>query len=153
MSKPYGVTLFCDDIRQEVNGKTTLVGVYGPELIVLGEDSVTMPILALSMRLLIPPDLKFKNVKIVISLQSGSESKMLAELDEIKMPDRESLEKTTTIPPEGAMALFNGHVSFSPFVAIPNDVIRVRAYIDDLEVRMGSLKVTSTNDHPNFSKS
>jgi hypothetical protein len=34
---PYGVVTFCDDIRHEVTGKMTLVGVYHSHLDVVGE--------------------------------------------------------------------------------------------------------------------
>lgn len=30
--KPYGYTIFCDDIRQEADGKIALMGVYGPDM-------------------------------------------------------------------------------------------------------------------------
>ena len=32
--EPDGYTIFCDDIRQEVGNKTSLMGVYGPEMFV-----------------------------------------------------------------------------------------------------------------------
>jgi hypothetical protein len=31
--EPYGFTQFCDDIRQEVDGKISLIGVYGADLV------------------------------------------------------------------------------------------------------------------------
>lgn len=136
MPSPYGVTLFCDDIRHEVGGKVTLVGIYGPELIILGEGPITMPILALSLRLYIPRDLKFKKSNIVVSLQSGDQTKTLAQLETPIKPNGEW--------PENMMAMFNGNISFSPFVATPEDIIRVRAYFDDLEVKMGALKIASS---------
>lgn len=38
-----GHTIVCDDVRVEISGKLTLVGVYGPGLIVFQEFPVTLP--------------------------------------------------------------------------------------------------------------
>jgi hypothetical protein len=51
-SSPFGYTTFCDDIRQEVAGKSTLVGVYGPEMTVFGTLPTNLPKLALSVNYL-----------------------------------------------------------------------------------------------------
>src|SRR5215469_71646 len=46
-STPTGHTVFCDDIRYEVSGKITLVGVYAGEMGFVGEFPVTLPKLCL----------------------------------------------------------------------------------------------------------
>ena len=48
-STPFGYTIFCDDVRNEINGKVTLVGVYAGDVIVLGTLPVTLPKLGLSV--------------------------------------------------------------------------------------------------------
>lgn len=41
--KPYGAAVFCDDIRVEIGGKFTLVGVYGTAMLVAGEPPYQIP--------------------------------------------------------------------------------------------------------------
>jgi hypothetical protein len=43
----YGHVVFCDDVRQEIDGKLTLVGVYNGNLTVFGEFPAVLPKLCL----------------------------------------------------------------------------------------------------------
>jgi hypothetical protein len=40
---PYGYTIFCDDIRQEANGKLIYIGVYSAEMIIFGTPPMLLP--------------------------------------------------------------------------------------------------------------
>ena len=40
---PFGRTIFCDDIRQEIGGKISLIGVYAGGIFVLGDPPYTIP--------------------------------------------------------------------------------------------------------------
>ena len=42
-STPTGSTIFCDDIRYEINGKVTLVGVYAADMVLPNDFPVTLP--------------------------------------------------------------------------------------------------------------
>src|SRR5262249_11818710 len=46
---PFGHTIFCDDIRREINGKTTLVGVYSDDILLNAPLPVMLPKLACSI--------------------------------------------------------------------------------------------------------
>jgi hypothetical protein len=43
MKEPYGVTIFCDDVRDELFNKKTLIGVYTGELLIGGEFPALLP--------------------------------------------------------------------------------------------------------------
>src|SRR5579864_3625715 len=43
LSTPYGHTIFCDDIRFEINGKVTLVGIYAGDMVFGRELPATLP--------------------------------------------------------------------------------------------------------------
>jgi hypothetical protein len=45
-----GYTIFCDDIRNEIGGKTTFVGCYDAEMLVHGDFPCVLPKLAFSVR-------------------------------------------------------------------------------------------------------
>lgn len=50
---PFAHALFCDDVRQEVNGKVTYVGVYGPDMLVT-RFPVTLPKLCVATFVSVP---------------------------------------------------------------------------------------------------
>jgi len=46
---PFGYTVFCDDIRNEIGGKTTLVGVYAGDLVLQSPLPASIPRLGVSL--------------------------------------------------------------------------------------------------------
>jgi hypothetical protein len=40
---PYGFTIFCDDLRQEANGKVIYIGVYSADMIIYGSPPMLLP--------------------------------------------------------------------------------------------------------------
>ena len=62
--------IYCDDIREEINGKTTIVGWYdGSSTIVLPpEDALTLPSLCIVGLLTIPFELKIKSFALELRL-------------------------------------------------------------------------------------
>ena len=43
MPYPYGYTIFCDDIRDEVGGKTSFIGTYRGVMRIHGDLPITLP--------------------------------------------------------------------------------------------------------------
>lgn len=133
MREPYGMAIYCDDIRQEVGGKTTLVGIYGADMIVQGDKPVQIPMLAIALHIFIPSDFHYETAKVVVSEKEGDVVTPIFEMEVPTGPfsngesDKDFMIKTT--------------FSMSPFFAKPNSQIRTRAYLDELEVKMGGLKI------------
>lgn len=82
MSANEGLHMFCtfaDDIRQEVGGKFTYVGVYqGGGLLVHGDLPIVMPRLAIIASLFCPANKSVKSIKILIKF---NDDLILPELD------------------------------------------------------------------------
>lgn len=82
MSANEGLHLFCtyaDDVRQEVGGKFTYVGVYqGGGLLVHGKLPIVMPQLAIIASLFCPANREVKSIKIRIKF---NDELILPELD------------------------------------------------------------------------
>ena len=55
---PFGFTLVADDLRQEIGGKISLIGVYGPDMVFLPGTTfpVTIPKLAIMLNWFEDPD-------------------------------------------------------------------------------------------------
>ena len=72
-----GITIFCDDIRFEHNGKITLVGCYGPEMLISDPLPVVLPRLGMLVQLRMPAG-------------SSSPSQILVYMPDLKMISQQS---------------------------------------------------------------
>ena len=66
MIEPYGTTVFCDDIRDEVSGKRTYIGVYPNEMLVNGDFPLLLPTFGFALTYLEPLDWPVEKVTIKI---------------------------------------------------------------------------------------
>src|SRR5260221_8135574 len=84
---PYGYTTFCDDIRDELNGKTTLVGIYGADMLFNIQLPVTLPKLGLVVNYFERPGESTEPIRIEIFMPDSEEGKpfMVAELPHEQM--------------------------------------------------------------------
>jgi hypothetical protein len=69
----YGYTIFCDDIRQEVGGKISFVGVYSGTMFVHGEFPVTLPKFAFGISLMQRREILEPNIQVQIFLPGDPE--------------------------------------------------------------------------------
>jgi hypothetical protein len=148
--EPTGFTIFCDDIREEVNGKVSLIGCYGSELIVQGATfPLILPKLGFHVTVRLPtgtPNLPFK---FMVYLPGDAE-------------DHPSINSETTIPdelfaehrvkprdPKWEKMMGDGprvtslrqHFVLSPLVINEEGFIRVRVIHGDARIRAGALKI------------
>lgn len=142
MNSPYLETLFCDDIREEVSGKMTLVGVYGPNLLVQSFPA-KIPKLCLHMRLVLPEQFQFE--KASFSIFKGTERIAAAEVPPQLIADRRA--KGTTDVIEGlegdkvflvAVQMVLSGLEFDKPVPL-----RVRVNLDDVEIKGMGLQVAA----------
>lgn len=68
MTEPYGIATFCDDIREEISGKYSLIGVYGGEMVIASAQPVVIPIFCMSVQICIPIAIKIEQVSIEAKL-------------------------------------------------------------------------------------
>ena len=139
---PGGFAIFCDDIRHEVTGKTTLVGAYNNQLIVTGSLPVTLPQLcaAITLRLLPPKE----RIKPIVKIFRSDELEPLfvfeadiepVEAQLIPAPSPHLEPDSVTFMQMGITAQIQGLVINEPCA------LKVRAFIGDDEVRLGSLQI------------
>lgn len=132
---PSGHVIFCDDIRQEMNGKVTFVGAYSNFLFVNGTLPVVLPKLCMGIVYREETD-SLQPVKVKVFLPSDDEDSPTATMafepqaDMIPPPSEEFLFREARLLFElpGAVIAQEGRV-------------RVRAYRGDDEIRLGSLTV------------
>ena len=145
MSRPYGTTIFCDDIRDEVSGKKTYVGVYFNELVISGILPVVLPTFGLAITYLEPLSDPVLPVNIKVFVPGPSDEGELAAEVELPIDRFDAIEKVQQDPSAHYRAHIM-HFKISPFMIAHEGYVKVRAYIGDEEIRLGSLKVRIAND-------
>lgn len=133
MPSPYGIATFCDDVRHEVDGKMTYVGVCGPELIVGVTAPINLPKFVVIIDLCVPFGFKYDKVKIGISIKKKSEVVNIFEVE----PDDVQHEWG-----EQSLLRIGSIVQFAPLKLEENCLIKPVAYFDDLELELGGLRVS-----------
>ncbi|WP_295491461.1 hypothetical protein [Sphingorhabdus sp. EL138] len=145
-SVPGGYVIFCDDVRKEIGGKVTIVGVYGGELTAYGEAPLSLPQLYAVVSFRNKPNDDSYSLKVVVSMfGSDGEAKVLSSFDyDVPACQRDLL--PAPIDEHSMVFIELSHiVRMSPLIITEPCMITVRAYLGDDEVRLGSLKVRITN--------
>lgn len=143
-SLPSGFVTFCDDIRHEVTGKMTLVGVYNGQMVVGGTLPITLPqICAVITFRFLPPSEPIKPaIKMFIS---GQDEPLFMMETEIAVAQAEAA-IAQDVPSEEDP----DRITFAQMVITPQIqglvikeacTLKVRAYIGDDEIRLGALPI------------
>lgn len=141
-SVPSGHVTFCDDIRDEVNGKHSIIGTYGSEMIVYGEAPVRIPTLAILISYRDDPDTLPKKITLRIT-REGTETEVMleAEIAMPELPPELNFALTEDDPDSKAFAELRTVARYAGMELTENCKIKVRVHIGDDEVRLGTLRV------------
>ncbi len=133
-------TIFCDDVRQEVGGKLSLIGVYNGVMYV-PQFPVTLPKLWIMATYVVAQDKPPKSLKVRVFKNNES----LADLD--AMPEYlqqfANVREPVVPMPDSSQRVITSHmhVCFSPLVLDGPCVLRVDAITDKGEVRGLGLQI------------
>lgn len=139
MKLEYGTTVFCDDIREEARGKKAYVGVYGTELICTDPFPALLPTFALAVTFLEPIAKSFDQVNLKVTVPGENEPHVALDFD--LPPDRHEGRDFVKNDPSAEYVGSLLYFRMSPLVLVSEGFIRVRAYVGDREIKLGSLKV------------
>lgn len=138
---PSGFVIFCDDIRHEIGGKATYVGVYSGQMVLAGNLPVTLPQLcaAIMLRVSPPTEIIKPVIKVHISGQDEPLFEWAAEIEPV-IGQQDTISASQT--PDSIMLMQMGVFAQLQGLLIrePSE-IRVRAYIGDDEYRLGALNI------------
>lgn len=140
-------TIFCDDIRQEVGGKYSYIGVYGSRLLI-STLPATLPKLCLALKVVTPVIQPFRK----LSLEVLRDDEVIAQwpLDEAPLAEAsEAVVKTLVddVPQEQAQ-IVNAIFVFSPFHIEGPCVLRVRAETESEKLRGLVLRIEQAQRSP-----
>lgn len=139
MVDPFGFTVFCDDIRDEVGGKTSLMGRYVGSMNIAAaapESGATfaLPKFGAATQIMIPKEYKTSHVRVALTLDRKDQPPQLLAEVTIDPPDLSDTEMD--------VAVFGVNFIIAPLVLQSDCIIRARGYLDGLEVKAGSLQVS-----------
>lgn len=124
--------IFCDDIRQELGGKFTFVGVYGAKLLVPAFPGV-LPKLCVVVNMATPSDHPFKDLKFRVlrgdTVMAEGTFDNIAATGELFEGNHEQVMRVVT------------HAIFSPFKVDGPELVRVQILTEDGEIPAGSLQI------------
>lgn len=143
-TNPSGSTIFCDDIRDEVSGKKSLIGVYDGAMVIASPAPAMLPQLCVltTMRfdhVMLP---KIANLKIIFEDENFVEQEIASM--EAELPAEVSQEGLDLLfsDKDGARSLqLKSEARIANLVLTNNGRIKVRLYVDDNVFALGSLRV------------
>lgn len=138
--KPHGTTIFCDDIRDEVGGKKTYVGVYLHDLVISGPLPALIPSFGFVISYLEPVNFPKKDIsiKVFVPDADGKDSVLLdAQIPEGRPDVNDKLSDGSPIEYRVHLGCFK----VSPLIIASEGRIKVRAYSDGKEIKLGTLGV------------
>ena len=136
----FGYSIFCDDIRYEMGGKVSFIGVYTGVMLLSQAYPQVLPKLCIRATLVASAANPPKNVSILLYLPHDSENP--ATSAELPIQGFEPL-RPKDIPEDGSEKKLQVSFEFvlSPFEVTKPGYIRLRAIADGEEVKLGSLAV------------
>jgi hypothetical protein len=147
-----GHTVFCDDIRVEVGGKLSLIGVYQAVMFVQGEFPITLPKFGLAVRYTEKIGACSDEVKLRVFLPGDAEDAPTIDgiipVEEIRQSAAEErlvsvVGNEGNLPPVEYIHV-GSNILFSPLVLKQPGLIRVRAFCGDNEIKLGNLGIRKT---------
>lgn len=138
INKPTVSALYCDDVRQELGGKTSFMGVYNADIL-LPAFPATLPKFCVYSTIRLPFESPPKS--IIVKVLSGD-----AVLGELNLP--EEILSSAALPPapdDAATAdtslQMSFLIAFAPLHIQEPTRLRLRTIIDGVEIKGNSLKI------------
>ena len=132
-------TIYCDDIRKEVNGKLSYIGVYSGSLYVK-KFPITLPKLALSVKVISPIDKPLESMTLRILKDEEIFQEIVVDKDQLEEASQ-ALEGTLSEENNERLQLVQFIFIFSPFPIEKEFVLRVRVQTEDEELKGVALKI------------
>lgn len=131
-------TYYCDDIRHEVSGKLSYIGMYNGEMIV-SSFPATLPKLCIALKVVTPITKPMESLTIRITKNDDELQKITVSDEQIEAARLGSKEAIK----EGLLEaqIFNYITAFSPFQLDGPCVVRVRAQTECEELRGLALSI------------
>jgi len=136
---PHVETIFCDDIRDEINGKVSYIGTYNANLFVK-EFPIALPKFCIAVKIILPLDYKFEKIKL--NIYKDEDILIQSDIDESQLDAY--LQQAKDIKEEdkrNRVFSFQARIIASPFQIESESTLIVRAKIDKNEFKGAGLTI------------
>ncbi len=142
MKEPLGVSLFCDDIRFEQGNKMTLVGCYGPEMIISGPIPAIIPKLGILVQVRLPAGSSAAS-KILVYFPTSKDDEPAIVVD-IGAPNEATISASQNNLGSDLVPLLSTNVPLllGPMLITQGGLIKVRVECGADVIKAGTLRVT-----------
>lgn len=141
-SLPTGNVTFCDDVRFEQNGKVSIIGIYGRDLLLFGEPPLTLLQLWFeTIYAMAPSDVEFDAALVLLKRDDDGKITELYR-DEFNVPATPLDMFPTTGQKDGVQ--FAEMRRYARVINVTFEkpcTLMVRIFKDDDEIRLGTLRV------------
>ena len=133
-------TIFCDDIRHEIGGKLSYIGVYSGRLIV-SQFPVTLPKLCLALNIVTSSSEPFRSLSL--SVLKNEETLAHPVLDETQLAEACEAAVTTNVDVVSPLPVLMARFLFvfSPFILEGPCLLRIRAETESEELQGMALQI------------
>ena len=135
--------VFCDDIRHEVGNKSSLIGVYSGEMILVGNAPLIIPKFCMDLTISSPRDEPMKSLSVLASM--GEDPLIKAELssDELEAGQKAAMVARNGIDDDDPLGRLSVRIQLvaSPLNVSSEGVINVVAVVDGQEIQAGRLRI------------
>lgn len=138
-------TIFCDDIRHEVGGKLSYIGVYSGHLFV-PSFPVTLPKLCLALSVLTPASQPFQKLELRIFKDDEQIAEGILDKAQLSEIIEATAEGNGNLAVEERVQVLNSLFMFSPFQIDGPCRLRVRAVTESEELKGLALSIAQAKD-------
>lgn len=134
----FATTIFCDDVRQELGNKLSLMGIYGGDLYVASMPA-TLPKLCLIIKVVTPADDPFS--KLTVRVLQDDRTLLEQPIDVSHVSPAPALVADLQDDDLSPVLNLNSIVQFSPFQASGPCLLRVRVETEREVLKAGILQI------------
>lgn len=117
----YVHALYCDDIREEVGGKYSLIGMYGSDLVIQSPGIVSLPKLCVVARVVTAIHHPFRELRVQVLRDAGDQQEEVISTGAITLPE------VRDFPADARTVDMQVMLVMAPFAVAGDCLLRVRA--------------------------
>jgi hypothetical protein len=148
----YGFTIFCDDIRQESDGKLIFIGVYSGVMIIHVPFPAKLPTFAMSATVFQRKKVFIPRVGLRVFLPGDAEDAASIQVEAGETVDGtivaatsaevDTLHPDAQVPDEERYVSMHANMRFAQFEIKRPGIIKVRGVVGDSIVRLGGMRIS-----------
>lgn len=149
MITPHVETLFCDDIRHEINGKLSYIGVYADALLVPAFPA-TLPKLCVSIKIVSPAHALLRSLTLRVLKDDATLQEIVVDEDQLASATDAFAELNDEERQRQHVQTLQYLLEFSPFHLETTCTVQVRALVDGVELQGAGLRVDQMPSSPDL---